>query len=180
MARRYTWPADRPLTRGSEAAVDQRRVLRARPLHLLGADRRGEDLTAVADRHRLAPGRVHDERVPGVARAGLADRGDVRGVPDGPRGYQGPPVLDLAGPGDPGRRYDEELGAEADQLPRQLGEPQVVARHQPDPDALHVHEHRLHRSGQEPVGLAVAEGVVEMDLSVGRDEARGPDHDQGV
>ena len=41
----------------------------------------------------------------------LADRGDVHGVLDGAGGQERAPVVDLARPGDPRRRHDDDLGA---------------------------------------------------------------------
>ena len=112
--------------------------------------------------------RADHRGVPDVARLGLPGADDEAGVLDGPGGEQRAPVLDLAVAGQPRRRHDEDLGPGVDQAPRELGEPQVVAGHQPHLPARHVDDHRLDRAAGQAVGLAVAEGVVEVDLAVRR------------
>ena len=126
-----------------------------------------------------SPNGSDDQRVAGVARPGLAGASDEDGVLDRPRPHQSAPVVDLARPGHPGRRHHQQLGAPVDQGPGELGEAQVVAGHQADPEAADLDHLGLGRSRREPVGLAVAEGVVEVDLAV---VGRAPlsAHHQGV
>ena len=131
-------------------------------------------------RRRPRPARRRAGRRPSSARCSAAPGWPAAthedGVLDRPGAHQGAPVVDLARAGDPGGRDDQHLGAGVDQRPGELGEAQVVAGHQPDPEAADVDHHRRSAgAGGQPVGLAVAEGVVEVDLAVRRrGGARGP------
>ena len=69
------------------------------------------DLGALAGLGQDVAERVHDQRVAGVARPGLAGRDHEDGVLDRPGPHERAPVLDLARAGHPGRGDDEHLGA---------------------------------------------------------------------
>jgi hypothetical protein len=117
----------------------------------------------------------------GVALATLGGRRDGDGVLDGAGGEQGPPVVQLVLTRDPRRRHDEQLGTGVDQRAAHLGKPQVVTGHQPGGHTADVDDHRLDVTRAQPVGLAVAEGVVEVDLAVrGGERPVRREDDQGV
>ena len=85
--------------------------------------------------------------VPAVARLGLAGADDEAGVLDRAGAVSRVrQCVDLAVAGQPRGRHDEHLGPGVDQAPRELGEAQVVAGHQPDLPARDVDDDRLDRA----------------------------------
>ena len=136
----------------------------------LGADRGGEHVVPVADLgdQRRPPGRPPASDRCSGGRAGRPRRrtrcsrspGRVASVRQ---------CSTLPGPRDPRRRARPAARRPGrDELAGQLGEAQVVAGHQPDADPADLDQHRLDGAGEQPVGLLVAEGVVEVDLAVRR------------
>ncbi len=121
--------------------------------------------------------RVDDHRVAGVAGSRLCGCDDVRDVLDRPCPYEGSPVIDLAGSRHPGRREEETGRPRVDQDARELGEPQVVAVHQPPGEPADRDQGGHDRARRQDVGLPDAERVVEVDLPVDRLNPVGVDHD---
>ena len=82
---------------------------------------------------------------------------------------------------DPLRRDEERHRRRHREQTSDLGEAQVVAGHQPEPQPADLE--RLggrDGTGLDPVGLPLAERVVQVQLPVGRDDARGIHGDHGV
>lgn len=133
---------------------------RARPLpaeagaHLAG--RVGEDRAAdaIGTVDRVRGPRLIDGEQPGL---GVVRTGPGEQVP----------LARLARPVAPRGRQHDELGAAPAQLRELIGEAHVVAGGEPDGPAVDVDRAHL-LAGRDGVGLAAAEGVVEMDLAVGR------------
>src|SRR5262249_17564637 len=95
------------------------------------------------------------------------DGSDVDLILDGPGGGERLPVLD---PRCRKRSGDEpDFGAGEDELAGELGEADVVARHEPDPKAGDVAQNR-HVAGANPILLADRFGGDEMRLAVLRDQ----------
>src|SRR5665647_1311778 len=88
---------------------------------------------------------------------------------------QGAPVVRLVLTRSPGGRHREHVGAGIHQAPGRLREAQVVAGQHADdePADQEQQRRRIHRTGLEAIGLAVAERVVQVDLAVRPDQGPG-------
>ena len=112
------------------------------------------------------PPRVDDHRPPErrLTRgpADLRGRQDVGAVLDGAGPEQDLPVVAARSFGEVGRDR-EDLGPGQRECPVQLGEAQVVADRQPDPDSIDVGDDRP-VAGAHPVRLAVDRAVLHRDV----------------
>ena len=83
------------------------------------------------------------------------------------------PVVLLERTAHPLGRHEEHVGAGVREQPPHLGEAQVVAGHEPEPQAVELEGLGLAELARlDPVGLALPERVVEMQLAVAREHAR--------
>ncbi len=149
-----------------------------------GRDRGGRAEVEPHHAHRVYqqaaadPGRRPGGRLGGIGY--LPGGGDPDRVLDRPGAHQRDPVLLLVQPRRPRRGHHEQLRAARGQRPGQLGEADVVAGQEADPEAGQVGEHEV-IARRDGVGLPVPERVEQMDLAVrGRQLAVGVEADRGV
>ncbi len=90
------------------------------------------------------------------------------------------PVVFFQRTAHPFGRHQGDVDARVGEQARHLRKTQVVTGHQPEPQA--VDDERLRRrefAGLDPVGLALTEGVVQVELSINGPDAVAPDrHDR--
>ncbi len=166
---------------GREARVFERRVASSDRSDPLGVDvsHAGADLLAEGSHHDAH--RVDQHASSAVRVAALVGSRDVAGVLDRPGPQQRHPVVLLQRTSDPRRRHHQDVGSVGGQGPGEFGEPQVVTGDQAQPVVTDGDGQRIAVAGCQPVGLAVSEGVVEVDLAVAAGQgAVGSYGDKGV
>ncbi len=164
-----------------EAAQPQRRVDPTDPLDGIPVEMGDGDSGPRADCGELDPLRVDDHRESHPERGRMIGRRDEQRVLDRPGVNESAPVVLLQRPAHPLGRYEHDIRPRVREQPAHFGEAQVVARHETEDQS--VERERLGRgdgSRLDPVGLALTERVVQVQLAVGREQARRVHRDDGV
>ena len=133
---------------------------------------RDDDIGRRSDRRDLDALRVDDHRVADPERWRMVGGGDEHRVLDRARVHQRAPVVLLERSAHPLRGNEEHVCAGIGERSPDLGEPQVVAGHQTEPQTVELERLRLGQlAGLDPVGLALPERVVQVKLAVHGDHS---------